>query len=216
MRIWDLRRGDAEDDRTSPHGRGLRSLLVSAVLEFNYLKAPIGFFLLFVLPALLIGIAPSIVVDYGRLVAHTATAGESAIVLPVISLALIAIAWWIGRLLFEWLENFWQLHYSLVLPIFVVLRELLRAILEKIRGRAVTAEQLDHGRRMCAIIAALILPAVVWRLSQVSRFHSASDLSTSSTFAGDLSRSPRSAMPRSFLAFPPPSKASTGSGASSP
>ena len=131
--------------------------MVSAVLEFNYLKAPIGFFLLFVLPALLIGIAPSMVVDYGRLVAHTATAGESAIVLPVISLALIAIAWWIGRLLFEiaW-ENFWQLHYSLVLPIFVVLRELLRAMLEKIRGRAVTAEQLDHGRRMCAIIAALI------------------------------------------------------------
>ena len=83
--------------------------MVSAVLEFNYLKAPIGFFLLFVLPALLIGIAPSMVVDYGRLVAHTATAGESAIVLPVISLALIAVAWWIGRLLFEiaW-ENFWQ------------------------------------------------------------------------------------------------------------
>ena len=130
---------------------------MSAVLEFNYLKAPIGFFLLFVLPALLIGIAPSIVVDYGRLVAHTATAGESAIVLPVISLALIAIAWWIGRLLFEiaW-ENFWQLHYSLVLPVFVVLRELLRAMLEKFRGRAVTAEQLDHGRRVCAVIAALI------------------------------------------------------------
>ena len=130
---------------------------MSAVLEFNYLKAPIGFFLLFVLPALLIGIAPSIVVDYGRLVAHTATGGESAIVLPVISLALIAIAWWIGRLLFEiaW-ENFWQLHYSLVLPVFVVLRELLRAMLEKFRGRAVTAEQLDHGRRVCAVIAALI------------------------------------------------------------
>ncbi len=157
MRIWDLRRGDAEDDRTSPHGRGLRSLVVSAVLEFNYLKAPIGFFLLFVLPALLIGIAPSIVVDYGRLVAHLATSGGSPIVMPVVFLVLIAIAWWIGRPLFAiaW-ENFWQLHYSLVLPIFVVLRELLRAMLEKFRGRAVTAEQLDHGRRVCAVLAALI------------------------------------------------------------
>ncbi len=132
--------------------------MVSAVLEFNYLKAPIGFFLLFVLPALLIGIAPSIVVDYGRLaVGAAAFAGGGWIMTPVVFLILIAIAVWIGRPLFTiaW-ENLWQLHFSLVLPIFVVLRELLRAMLEKFRGRAVTAQQLDHGRRICSIIAALI------------------------------------------------------------
>ncbi len=158
LRIWDLRRGDAEDDRTSPHGRGLRSLVVSAVLEFNYLKAPIGFFVLFILPALLIGIAPSIVVDYGRLAVRAgAFAGGGWIVTPVVFLIAIAIAMWIGRPLFAiaW-ENLWHLHYSLVLPIFVVLRELLRALLEKFRGRAVTAEQLDHGRRLCAVIATLL------------------------------------------------------------
>jgi hypothetical protein len=42
LRIWDLRRGDDDDDRTNPHGRGLRSLVFSTALEFNYLKAPIG------------------------------------------------------------------------------------------------------------------------------------------------------------------------------
>jgi hypothetical protein len=42
LRIWDLRRGDDDDDRTNPHGRSLRSLAFSAALEFNYLKAPIG------------------------------------------------------------------------------------------------------------------------------------------------------------------------------
>jgi hypothetical protein len=39
LRIWDLRRGDNDDDRTKPHGRGPRRLAFSAVLEFNYLKA---------------------------------------------------------------------------------------------------------------------------------------------------------------------------------
>jgi hypothetical protein len=72
-------------------------------------------------------------------------------------LILAAVASWIGRPLFAIArENFWHLHYSLVLPIFVVLRELLRAVVEKFRSRAMTAEQLDRGRRVCAVIAALI------------------------------------------------------------
>lgn len=136
MRIWDLRRGDSEDDRTSPHGRGLRSLILSAVLEFNYLKAPIGFLALFVAPALLIGIAPSVVAAYGRLMLRApALAGDSPIITSVVFLMLAAVALWIGRPLFAIArENFWHLHYSLVLPIFVVLRELLRAVVEKFRG----------------------------------------------------------------------------------
>jgi predicted MPP superfamily phosphohydrolase len=157
LRIWDLRRGDDDDDRTSPHHRGLRSLVFSAALEFNYLKAPIGFLVLFVAPALLIGIVPSVVIAYGRLMLHAPTlAGYSPIVVPVVLLALAAIAFWLGRplLAIAW-ENFWQLHYSLVLPIFVALRELLRVTAEKFRGRSTTPEQLDRGRRICAVIAAL-------------------------------------------------------------
>jgi 3',5'-cyclic AMP phosphodiesterase CpdA len=158
LRIWDLRRGDDDDDRTNPHGRGLRSLVFSAALEFNYLKAPIGFLALFVAPALLIGIVPSIAILYGRLMLHApALAGGSPIVTTVVLLALAALAYWLGRPLFAvaW-NNFWHLHYSLVLPIFVVVRELLRAALEQLRGRSVTPEQLDRGRRVCGVIAALL------------------------------------------------------------
>jgi hypothetical protein len=56
-----------DSDRTSPHGRGLRSIVLSTALEFNPLKASIGFLALIIGPALLVGIAPSIVVTYGRL-----------------------------------------------------------------------------------------------------------------------------------------------------
>jgi 3',5'-cyclic AMP phosphodiesterase CpdA len=158
LRIWDLRRGDDDDDRTNPHGRGLRSLVFSAALEFNYLKAPIGFFALFVAPALVIGLLPPIAVSYGLFLLHApALAGGSFIVTPPLLLILAALAFWLGRPLFTvaW-NNFWHLHYSLVLPIFVVVRELLRAALEKVRGRSLTAEQLDRSRRLCAVIAAVI------------------------------------------------------------
>ena len=67
LRIWDFRRGDDDDNRTSPHGGGLRRVLLSAALEFNYVKAAIGFLVLIIGPALLVGIVPSVAVTYGRL-----------------------------------------------------------------------------------------------------------------------------------------------------
>ena len=42
-RLWDLRQGDADDNRTSPYGRGWRNVIVSTALEFNYLTASVSF-----------------------------------------------------------------------------------------------------------------------------------------------------------------------------
>ena len=161
MRVWDLRRGDDDDNCTSPHGRGLRSLVFSAALEFNYLKAPIGFIALIVAPALLIGIAPSVVIDYGRLMFHTSyLAGYSPIVGLALFLALAGAAFWIGRPLAAMaFDNFWHLHYSLVLPILVALRELLRSMAERFGRRSVTPEQLARGRKICGIATAMLVVA---------------------------------------------------------
>jgi Calcineurin-like phosphoesterase len=159
MRIWDLRRGDADDNRTSPPGRGLRSIVLSAVLEFNYLHASIAFLLLIIGPALLVGIAPSVVVTYGRLKFHTATSlGYSPIIALAVLAVLVGAALWIGRpFLVMAVDNFWHLHYTLVLPIFVALRELLRALAARLRGRSSSPEQLDRGRRVGTVLAALLL-----------------------------------------------------------
>src|SRR5262245_4127284 len=98
LRIWDLRRGDDDDNRTSPHGRGLRSIVLSTLLEFNPLKASIGFLALIIAPALLVGIAPSIVVTYGRLMFHKVTLAGSSPIFALVSLAaLVGAALWIGR-----------------------------------------------------------------------------------------------------------------------
>src|ERR1700755_2257655 len=79
-RIWDLRRGDIDDDRMSPYAGGLRSVVLSAILEFNYLMAPIGFFALIIGPALLVGIAPSVVATYGHFLLQSARHTERNLV----------------------------------------------------------------------------------------------------------------------------------------
>jgi Calcineurin-like phosphoesterase len=159
LRIWDLRRGDDDDNRTSPHGRGLRSLVFSAALEFNYLKAPIGFVALFVVPALLIGIGLSVAIAYGRLVLRTSGfALASPILALVLLVVLVGAALWLGRpLLALGFDNFWQLHYGLVLPVFVALRELLRSVVERFHRGPTDALRLHRERRICAIFAALLI-----------------------------------------------------------
>jgi 3',5'-cyclic AMP phosphodiesterase CpdA len=154
-----LRRGDDDDNRTSPHGRGLRGIVLSTALEFNPLKASIGFLALIIGPALLVGIAPSIVITYGRLMFHKATLAESYPIVALVSLAvLVGVALWIGRpLLASAVDHFWHLHYTLVVPILVALRELIRVGAERFPGRAITSEQLNRRRRLGTVLAALLL-----------------------------------------------------------
>jgi 3',5'-cyclic AMP phosphodiesterase CpdA len=159
MRIWDLRRGDDDDNRTSPYGRGLRSVVFAVVLELNYLKAPIGLLALVIVPALLVGIAPSVLVTYGRLVVHKSTLIGSAPVLALASLVvLIGAALWLARPLLAMMRlTLWHLHYSLVFPVFVALRELVRALVERVLGRSTSPGQLDRRRRLGTAVAALLL-----------------------------------------------------------
>jgi 3',5'-cyclic AMP phosphodiesterase CpdA len=158
-RIWDLRRGDDDDNRTSPYGRGMQNVVLSALLDFNFLKASIGFLVLIIGPALLIGLVPSVLVYYGRLKLHLAASMGSSLILMLVFLALLmGLALWIGRpLLRTAIDNFWHLHYTLVFPIFVVFRELLRTIAERFPRRSITPEELDRKRRLGSILAALAL-----------------------------------------------------------
>jgi 3',5'-cyclic AMP phosphodiesterase CpdA len=159
-RIWDLRRGDADDNRTSPYGVGWISLVFSSALEFSYLKALLGFLTLIVIPALLVGIAPSFLLTYWRhALDAVASAGRNPTMVPLLILAVvIALALWIGRpfLLFS-LDNFSHLHHTLVFPIFVALREVFRSIAERLPGMSNTQEQLYRRRRVGTVFAALLL-----------------------------------------------------------
>ncbi|HEX7962632.1 MAG TPA: metallophosphoesterase [Terriglobales bacterium] len=158
-RIWDLRRGDADDNRTSPYGAGWGRVVFSSALEFSYLKALVGFLMLIVIPALLVGIAPSFLITYWHYTRNAVVSAErSPTVLALVLLAvLIALALLIGRrfLLFS-LDNYSRLHYTLVFPAFVTLREVLRTMAERLPGMSNTQEHLYRRRRAGTVFAALL------------------------------------------------------------
>src|ERR1043166_9556897 len=125
--LWDLTRGDVEDNRSSPKWHGWRALALSTALEFNYLSAAITFVWLIVLPAIVIGLlVPGVLV-----IARSKLAAAELITIrpmtALIALALLAGAVvWAGRtLLAASLDNFWHLHHTLVFPLFVMLREVI-------------------------------------------------------------------------------------------
>jgi len=157
--IWDLRSGDADDNRTSPYGTGWKSLIFSNVLEFSYLKAALAFLILIVGPALLIGVAPSIVLTYSR---HTLATGVSlgrnpTLLVFLVLAALVALPLLTGRRFVSLaLDIFWHLYYTLVFPIFVALRETLGAVAERLPG-AFTQERIHRRRRVSTAVAALLL-----------------------------------------------------------
>ena len=155
-----MRYGDADDNRTSPYGTGWNSLIFSNVLEFSYLKAALAFLILIVLPALLVGAAPSIIFSYGRHTLETvASAGRNPTLFVFLALAvLILLPVWGGRRFLSFaLDNFWHLHYTLVFPIFVALREILAAVSEQLPGMTYRQEHIHRRRRVATVLAALLL-----------------------------------------------------------
>ena len=158
--LWDLRNGDADDNRTSPYGAGWHRLIFSSALEFSYLTALCAFLILILIPALVVGAAPSFVVTYGRiLVDQLVATGRNPTVVALLVLAvLIAVAVFAGRrFLTGTIDNYSHLHYTLIFPIFVTLREILRSIFERLPGVQHSQERLYHRRRLGTILAALLL-----------------------------------------------------------
>src|SRR5215475_4024326 len=116
--LWDLTRGDAEDNRSSPHWRGWRGLALATALDFNYLSAAITFVWLIVLPAIIVGLVVPGVIVMARWKLGAAELITINPAVALISLALlVGIMLWIVRaLLAVSIENLWHLHHTLVFP----------------------------------------------------------------------------------------------------
>jgi 3',5'-cyclic AMP phosphodiesterase CpdA len=169
--LWNLTRGDAEDNRSNPRWLGWRRLALSAALEFNYLSAAITFGWLIVLPAILVGLA----VPAAIALAHWKMDAAALITIKpttaLITLALLGGAVWIARpLLAVLLDNFWHLHHTLVFPLFVTLREAISIGLEAVPARALDAQALYRLRRTSTVLAAVVLAGGGVALASVAPF----------------------------------------------
>jgi 3',5'-cyclic AMP phosphodiesterase CpdA len=135
------------------------NVVLSAAVDFNILKAAVNALVLIIGPALLVGMAPSAAVYLARLKIQTANFwGNHPLIIILLLAGLAGAAFAIGRLLLSRaVDSFWHLHYTLVFPAIVVLRELLRLVAERVPGRPRTPEQLHRRRRAGSILAALLL-----------------------------------------------------------
>ena len=172
--LIDPRSGDAEDDASSTKKRSLAAIAGSLLAEISLTKLVAAWFVLIVLPGILLGVAPLLVT------AWIATASRQfeafAGVLPLIALGLVAAAGWYGvRPLFRAAErSFWSLNALVVQPGYALCREGLRhlterrfagAVEEGARARMRSATAAAAGLVVCAVavcIVALLWPATRW------------------------------------------------------
>lgn len=131
--ILDPRDGDIEDDTSSTHQRSLLSLAGTLLGEISLPKLFTVWFLLLLLPALALGIAPLLATAWAWAV-WTKTAGLLTGIGPALLLPpLVAIGWFGGRRVLRWAESgFWSLNALAVQPIYVVSREGLRHLAEAV------------------------------------------------------------------------------------
>jgi 3',5'-cyclic AMP phosphodiesterase CpdA len=157
--VWDLTRGDVEDNRSSPRWHGWRALALTAALEFNYLSAAITFVWLIVLPAIVVGlVVPGVIVlARSKLAAVELLTIRPATALFLLALLVGAVAWAGRALLAVLLDNVRHLHDTLVFPLFVALREAISMGLEAVPSRALDDQDLHRLRRSSTVLSTILL-----------------------------------------------------------
>jgi Calcineurin-like phosphoesterase len=168
--IIDPRRGDIEDDASSPRHRSLLSLAGSLLAEISLPKLAIAFTLLIIVPGLALGIAPILAaIWFGKLSSGLADAlvGFWPAILLVI---VIVVGWFGGRPLFRLAEqSFWSLNSLAIQPAYTMGREALRQIAERWlpanasktqRARLRAIASLVSGGLICGV-AVLVVGAVL-------------------------------------------------------
>jgi hypothetical protein len=166
--LIDPRRGDAEDDVSSPKQRSMLAIAGSLLSEISLPKLVLTFLLMMVGPALLLGAAPLVVSAWlTQLSADVATlAGIASFLLLG---ALLALGWFVGRPLLRLAErSFWSLNSIAVQPFYAFWREALRHVIERhertaspqARARMRGATAIGAGVIACGF--ALVMVALAW------------------------------------------------------
>jgi hypothetical protein len=131
IQIIDPRKGDAEDDASSPKRRSLLALAGSLVAEISLPKLIVSWVLLIGLPSFVLGVGPLVVSAWVGKASTHASAFFTGIWYVVIVLVLAVLGWLGGRPAFRLFENsFWSLQALGIQPAYAICREGLRHLLE--------------------------------------------------------------------------------------
>jgi 3',5'-cyclic AMP phosphodiesterase CpdA len=159
--IIDPRGGDVEDDASSTKSRSLLSLAGSLLAEISFPKLILSWIILFIVPGVLLGLAPLVASAWVSLVSHKITSPLLGIWPALLLVVVVAIGLFGVRALFRMAErNFWSLNSLVVEPIYVACREALRQLVEKLLQSRLGKPQLATLRAATAGAAGIIIFAV--------------------------------------------------------
>ena len=156
IQIIDPRKGDAEDDASSPKRRSLFALAGSLVAEISLPKLVLAWVLLIGLPGFLLGMVPLVVSAWLGKVSTHAAAFFTGIWYVVIVLVLAVLGWLGGRPAFRLFENsFWSLQALGVQPAYAICREGLRHLLEGLLPSGIATAKRNTIRAAGAAMSGL-------------------------------------------------------------
>ena len=164
--VIDPRGGDVEDDASSPRHRSLIAIAGSMLVEINLLKLALAGVIMIVFPAVLLGLAPLLATGWYGLLSRRVGSLVTGFV-PLISLILVlAAAWFGGRPLFRATErSFWSLISLVVQPAYILFREGLRHLGERLAPSGWSSRRRARMRAGATALAGLILCALaLWAM----------------------------------------------------
>jgi len=157
----DPRRGDIEDDASSPKGRSLLALAGSLLAEVSITKLALAWISLVIVPALMLGIAPIVVSIWLAEVFDSVTSSLLGLWSLIVLAGLAALGWFGGRRMFQIAErSFWSLNSLIVQPAYTICREALRHVIGKrLLG---PASKLQHPvlYKTTAVLSGLVICGV--------------------------------------------------------
>jgi predicted MPP superfamily phosphohydrolase len=156
--IVDPRKGDIEDDASSPKSHSLLALAGSLLAEISLPKLIAAWFILIVIPAVLLGVAPLVASAWVGKVAGKITSPLFGIVPIAVLLFAAALAWLFGRKLLQLAESsFWSLNALAVEPAYAMCREALRHLAERLLPESAEATQRERLRSATAAVSGLLI-----------------------------------------------------------
>ena len=159
--LVDPRHGDIEDDASSTKSNSLLTMAGSLLGEISLAKLIVAWLILFIVPAVIVGLAPLIAALWADKLTGKLTPALIGVVPIALFIAVAALGWLFGRRLFRLAESsFWSLNALVIEPAYTMCREAIRHLAERALPESAEARRRERFRSWGAAASGLLISAV--------------------------------------------------------
>ena len=159
--LVDPRHGDIEDDASSTKSNSLLTMAGSLLGEISLAKLVVAWLILFIVPAVVVGLMPLVASAWAGKLAGKITPALIGIVPIALFLGVAALGWLFGKRLFSLAESsFWSLNALVIEPAYTFCREALRHLAERTLPEGVAALRRERYRSLAAAASGILISGV--------------------------------------------------------